>query len=82
MSDAVVDQSGQTPGGSRVAVIAGLLSGIVGTALFQLVPAFGTSNRMIEILSIILPVGLTFGLTMAWLGRRPVSYTHLRAHET
>jgi len=57
-------------GASRVAILAGVISGAVGTALFQaLLPLTGASS-ILEILIMVIPVGVVFGVTMAWLGRR------------
>jgi len=57
-------------GASRVAILAGVGSGILGTALFQALLSFSSASRVPDWLLMIIPVGLAFGLTMAWLGRR------------
>ncbi len=57
-------------GASRVAILAGVGSGVIGTALFQALLPFTGASRVLEILIMIIPVGVVFGLTMAWLGRR------------
>lgn len=58
------------PGSARLALLAGLGSGLVGTALFQAISALIGKASILDSLIMAIPVGLVFGLTLAYMGRR------------
>lgn len=58
------------PGSARLALLAGLGSGVIGTALFQLISAYVSAESFLDSLIMTIPVGLVFGLTLAYMGRR------------
>ena len=58
------------PGSARLALLAGVGSGLIGTALFQLISLYFETASLFDSLIMAIPVGLIFGLTLAYMGRR------------
>lgn len=58
------------PGSARLALLAGVASGLIGTALFQLISTFVLTAGFLDSLIMAIPVGLVFGMTLAYMGRR------------